>query len=130
MMEGKAEEAQVVSTVPGQKVVVLPFSKHKVFLRDRITYADEKAISEALQSGTKSEMTDGEIKQTFDATSYQKYERKLIETFVIKAEDANGVEIQINTALNTDLDIEDGLALEEAVKEIYNDLKKRLKKTV
>lgn len=110
-----------------EKIVTLPISLYKVTLRTRIPYGTYKEIEGEMLKGTKGRMVGKELEQSFDAYASTAYEKKMIESFIVSATDDAGNTVQINLLLGTSLDMEDGIFLENEVKEIYSELKKRLK---
>lgn len=109
--------------------VDLPISGYKVTLRRNIFYHEYKALDAVMLKATKGVLQDGKMSQEFDGTAHQAYERKMLETFIVKCEDpANGKLVQINILLNTNFAVADGILLEDTVADLYAEIKKNLPK--
>ena len=105
--------------------ITLPTTQHQVELKENISYGEYKAIEGVMLSGAKGKIVGNQLDQQFDGQVVQQYQRKMIETFVIRATDSNGGEIQINLMIN-DLPAEDGLFLENEVSKNFDQIKKKL----
>lgn len=106
--------------------ITLPTSKYSVELKESLSYGEYKGIEAVMLSGAKGKIIGQTLDQQFDGSVVQLYQRKMIETFVLRASKENGEEVQINLMLN-DLPAEDGLKLESEVALAFENIKKKLK---
>lgn len=109
--------------------IALPISGILVTMKTRLTWDEKNEVEGVLAAATTTTVIDGVPTQTVDGSSGQKFLRKLIEAFVIRAELPTGEEYQINLKLGS-LDAEDGDVLQEKASELYNAIKKKQVKTV
>lgn len=109
--------------------VTLPISGIMVTLKTRLTYDEKNEVEGVLANATKTTVVDGVPQQTIDGSSGQTFIRKLMEAFIVKAENPDGTEFQINIKIGT-LDAEDGDYLQEQASALYNAIKKKQNKKV
>lgn len=104
--------------------VTLPISGIVVTLRTRLTLDEKNEAEAVLASATKTTVVDGVPQQHIEGSVGQLFIRRLMETFIVRAENPDGTEFQINIKMGT-LDSEDGDFLQEEVSARYNAIKKK-----
>jgi len=103
--------------------IKLPKSGVIVFLKQKISYGEYRQIEAILLAGTTTKMVNGVMTPAFDGSVVATQQKKIIETFVIRAENPDGSVCQINIEMDK-LDMDDGLVLETECMKRYNELKK------